>query len=97
MSDEEILDGEEEIYTLVLEDDEGTEYEFEVLAELEIEDETYRVLMPLSQEEEDEDVIVVLKVVYDEEGNEFMGEIDDDEELEMVVNAWEELEENLEV
>ena len=97
MSDEEILDGEEEIYTLVLEDDEGTEYEFEVLAELEIEHETYRVLMPLSQEEEDEDVIVVLKVVYDEEGNEFMSEIDDDEELEMVVNAWEELEENLEV
>ncbi|HBQ25119.1 MAG TPA: DUF1292 domain-containing protein, partial [Syntrophomonas sp.] len=71
----------------------------QLLAELEIEDETYRVLMPLLDEEEEEenDVIIILKVVYDEEGNELMSEIEDDEELDMVVEAWQELEDSLEV
>ncbi len=96
-NEEELFD--DEIYMLVLVDDEGEEHEFQLLAELEIEGETYRVLMPLFEEEEEEenDVIVILKVVYDEEGNELMSEIEDDDELDMVVEAWQELEDNLEV
>lgn len=100
-NEEELFD--DEIYMMVLVDDEGKEHEFQLLAELEIEGETYRVLMPLSEEEEDEDedeendFIVILKAVYDDEGNEMMSEIEDDDELDMVLEAWQELEDSMEV
>lgn len=95
-NEEELFD--DEFYMMVLVDDEGEEHEFQLLAELEIEGEIYRVLMPLfEEEEEDNDVIIILKVVYDEDGNELMSEIEDDDELDMVVEAWQELEDNLEI
>jgi len=92
MDHEEILDN-----ILVLVDEDGQEFEFEVQAELEIEGETYRVLIPLEEDEEgegdeEEEVeVLILKVVLDEEGNEFMAEIEDEEEWEMVADAWDEL------
>ncbi|MEN6351051.1 MAG: DUF1292 domain-containing protein [Syntrophomonas sp.] len=96
MSDQEIFD--EEFPVLVLVDEEGTEHQFELLAELEIEDEKYRVLVPMDEEEEEPDEydaeVVILKVVYDEEGNEFLSDIDDDQEWEMVADAWQELVDN---
>ncbi len=85
----------EEFPILVLVDDEGVEHQFELLAELEIEQDTYRVLIPLNDEGEEEDEeeveVVILKVVYDEEGNEFLSDIEDDEEWERVADAWQEL------
>lgn len=89
----------EDFPILVLVDDEGVEHEFELLAELEIDDENYRVLVPLEDEEEDSDEIevVILKVVYDEEGNEFLADIEDDEEWEKVADAWQELVDNEEL
>lgn len=93
MSHEEFF--EEEIPVLVLVDEEGVEHEFELLAELEIDDATYRVLVPLFAEDEDDESdeveVVILKVVYDEEGNEFLSDIEDDEEWEKVADAWQEL------
>lgn len=92
MSDQEIFD--EEFPILVLVDEEGTEHQFELLAELEIEDEKYRVLVPLDEDEELDEYdaeVVILKVVYDEEGNEFLSDIDDDQEWETVADAWQEL------
>ncbi|HQE22489.1 MAG TPA: DUF1292 domain-containing protein [Syntrophomonadaceae bacterium] len=92
MTNEEIFD--EEYPILVLVDDEGVEHQFELLAELEIEQDVYRVLIPLEEEEqsEDEEVeVIILKVVYDEEGNEFLSDIEDDEEWERVADAWQEL------
>ena len=97
-NEEELFD--EDFCTLVLINEEGEESEFQLLAELEIEDETYRILLPLfEEEEEDEDIdyVEILKVVYDEEGNELMSEIEDDEELEMVLEAWQELQDSLEI
>lgn len=95
MDNEEIFD-DEEFPILVLVDEDGEEHEFELLAELEIEDQSYRVLIPVDEEDEetdeDEEVeVVILKVVYDEEGNEFLGDIEDDEEWEKVADAWQEL------
>ncbi len=95
MSNEEYLE-DDDYSILVLVDDEGVEHQFELLAELEIEDDKYRVLIPIDVEEEDEDEdeeveIVILKVVYDEDGNELLSDIDDDEEWEMVADAWQEL------
>lgn len=95
MSNEEIFD--DELPIMVLVDEEGAEHHFELLAELEIEDSTYKVLLPLLEEgveiEEDEVEIFFFKVMFDEEGNEFLADIEDDEEWEMVADAWKELEE----
>lgn len=99
MSNDELFE-EEEFPILVLVDDEGIEHEFELLAELEIENENYRVLIPLDEEEEEEAEeaeVVILKVVHDEEGNEFLSDIEDDEEWEKVADAWQELVENEEI
>lgn len=89
MHDGDLLD--EDFPVLVLVDDEGIEHQFELLAELEIEETFYRVLIPMEDEEEEECEVVILKVVYDEEGNEFLSDIDDEEEWEMVADAWQEL------
>jgi uncharacterized protein YrzB (UPF0473 family) len=100
MDNEEIFD-EEDFPILVLVDEEGEEHEFELLAELEVEGQNYRVLVPLEEEEElDEEAeveVVILKVVFDEEGNEFLGDIEDDEEWEKVADAWQELVDNEEI
>jgi len=102
MSNEEIYD-DEEFSILVLVDDEGIEHEFELLAEMEIENEKYRVLIPLLEEDEVEDMdefeaeVVLLKVVYDEDGNEMLSDIEDEEEWEMVADAWQELVESEEL
>ncbi|MEA4924017.1 MAG: DUF1292 domain-containing protein [Syntrophomonadaceae bacterium] len=94
MDNDELFD-EEDFPILVLVDEDGEEHEFELLAELEIEDQSYRVLIPVGEDEEtdeEEEVeVVILKVVYDEEGNEFLGDIEDDEEWEKVADAWQEL------
>ncbi|MDD4803101.1 MAG: DUF1292 domain-containing protein [Syntrophomonas sp.] len=92
MDNEEIFD-EEDFPILVLVDEEGEEHEFELLSELEVEEQNYRVLVPLEQEESEEETeveVVILKVVYDEEGNEFLSDIEDDEEWEKVADAWQE-------
>lgn len=98
MTHEELFD--EDYPILVLVDDEGVEHQFELLAELEIEQDVYRVLIPLEEDEhsEDEEVeVIILKVVYDEEGNEFLSDIEDDEEWERVADAWQELVESEEL
>ncbi|HCF50252.1 MAG TPA: DUF1292 domain-containing protein [Syntrophomonas sp.] len=89
MHDGDLLD--DDYPVLVLVDDEGIEHQFELLAELEIEEAFYRVLIPLEEEDEEECEVVILKVVYDEEGNEFLSDIEDEEEWEMVADAWQEL------
>ena len=40
---------------------------------------------------------IILKVVFDEEGNEFLADIEDDEEWEKVADAWQELVDNEEI
>ncbi|MDD2510599.1 MAG: DUF1292 domain-containing protein [Syntrophomonas sp.] len=87
---------EEDFPILVLVDEDGIEHLFELLAELEIENDKYRVLVPLDEEEEEEldeedGEVVILKVIIDEEGNELLSDIDDETEWEMVVEAWQEL------
>ncbi|HBK53788.1 DUF1292 domain-containing protein [Syntrophomonas wolfei] len=86
---------EEDFPILVLVDEDGIEHLFELLAELEIENDKYRVLVPLDEEDEEYDEedgeVVILKVIIDEEGNELLSDIDDETEWEMVVEAWQEL------
>ena len=95
MHDDELF--EEEFPVLILIDEEGIEHQFELLAELEIESDTYRVLLPFVDEEDIEDdeeeelEVIILKVVIDEDGTEFLADTEDDEEWEKVADAWQEL------
>jgi uncharacterized protein YrzB (UPF0473 family) len=84
----------EEFDTVVLTDDEGKDHEFLHLDTLELEGSTYFVLMPISEDEsEDEydDEAIILKLGKDAEGGEMLLDIEDDEEWEKVADAWETL------
>lgn len=84
----------EEFDTVVLTDDEGIDHEFLHLDTLELEGSTYFVLMPISEEDsedEDADEAIILKLGKDAEGNEMLQDIEDDEEWEKVADAWENL------
>lgn len=96
------LDNEgEEFEVLILIDDEGQEHSFELIAELEMEGNNYVVVAPIEEEfdEEDEEEveITILRATYDEEGNMYLADIDDDEEWEKVADAWQELMESEEI
>ncbi|MDQ7095540.1 DUF1292 domain-containing protein [Desulfosporosinus sp. PR] len=84
----------EEFDTVVLTDDEGKDHEFLHLDTLELEGSTYFVLMPISEEDsedEDADEAIILKLGKDAEGGEMLLDIEDDEEWEKVADAWENL------
>ncbi len=70
-------------------DEDGKEYELEVLAELEYEGSKYLALVPAEADAEDEEAeleVSILKAV-EENGEELLITIDDDDELEAVYNA----------
>jgi uncharacterized protein YrzB (UPF0473 family) len=82
--------------TITLIDEDGEEQDFFIVDELTVEGNKYAVLLSLEEEEsvedeEDEGEAVILKYVFDEEGNEILADIEDDEEWEKVANAWEEM------
>lgn len=92
MTDEELFD---DIEIIELVDDEGNEHLFELVAELEMEGNLYKVLIPYEENaEEDEETeveVIILKSQTDENGEEFLVDIEDDEEWEKVADAWQEL------
>jgi len=85
---------EDEREMIVLYDEDDNEQEFEVLAVLDVDENRYAVLMPVSEEGEEEgneDEAYILRVEEDEEGNDILVGLDDEEELNTVVEAYEEL------
>lgn len=75
-----------DILTLI--DEEGVEHEFEVVDTMEVDDNRYMALIPVSEEEgDDADELVVLKVVEDE-GEEFLEPIDDEEEFGRIADLF---------
>lgn len=79
---------------VTLTDEDGTEYEFEIIRELEIDGERYAALLPVCTEEEcdhndddDEDVYIVR--IIEENGEEIFEIIEDDAEFERVSAAFE--------
>lgn len=84
---------EEEFDTVVLTDDSGEEHEFVHLDTIELDGNTYLVLMPIVEDEEDADEAIILKLGKDDQGNEILLDIEDDEEWEKVADAWESLDE----
>ncbi|HSR04747.1 MAG TPA: DUF1292 domain-containing protein [Proteiniclasticum sp.] len=72
---------------IVLTDEDGNEVEVEVVTRMEIEDVEYFIVSPVDSDEE-EPIFTAMKVVYDEEGNEFFETVDDDVEIAMIEEAY---------
>jgi len=76
---------------VTLTDEDGTEYEFEIIRELDFEGEHYAALLPVCDDEdcdhEDEDVYIVR--VTEEDGEEIFEIIEDDAEFDRVSAAFE--------
>ena len=66
-------------------DDDGQEFELEVLDTMDYNGETYSAFLPANMDETDPDYgIIILRVVTDENGDELFESIDDDEQLQDV-------------
>ena len=65
--------------------DDGTEFELEVLDTMDYKGQTFLAFLPANMDEEDPDYgIIILRSVLDENGDELFESIDDDEELQDV-------------
>lgn len=70
---------------ILLLDENGEETEFEVVTKLDIEDNEYFLLSPI---EDDEEVVIAMKVVEDENGEEILVPVESDFEIEMIEEAY---------
>ena len=89
--DEKMKENEVEIYTL--QDEEGNEHEFELIATCEKNGTTYYAMIPAATEEDDNDEIceyVILKAVI-ENGEENLVTIDDDDEFDDIADYFDDL------
>jgi len=79
---------------ITLTDEDGQEFDFELIDMLKVEGSDYAILLPLEEDEESDEAII-LRVLYDEQGEiETLENIEDDEEWEKVADAWQETLEN---
>ncbi len=77
----------DDIITLL--DEEGKEQDFEVIMTLEVEENEYAVLAPVGSNEEED--AYVFKIVYENDDEYSLVTIEDDEEYDNVVAAYETL------
>ncbi|AYF54721.1 DUF1292 domain-containing protein [Clostridium botulinum] len=78
---------ENDFSTIVLKDEEGKEVEFQVIMKFDIEDKEY-VIVTLAEEEAD---AIAFRIDKDESGENIFVTIDDDDEFQMVCEAYETL------
>lgn len=74
--------------TILLNDENGNEIEFEVITKLDIEDKEYVIVSPKDDDTED---AIALRIEQDEDGNDILVSVEDDEEFELVEEAYETL------
>ncbi len=89
MSEKEIFENEEVlVYTLT--DDEGNENDFELLASVELDGKTYCALIPYTEDDEEPEEYIVLRMEKSEENpdEEILVSIDDDEEFDRVADIF---------
>lgn len=90
---EENFEGEELDNVVILNDEEGNEVKFEFLDLIELDDEEYVVLLPMTEEgEEDEGEVVILKVedIDEDTDEESYVSVDDEEVLNKVFEIFKE-------
>lgn len=73
---------------LTIEDEEGNEFELEILNEFELYGQDYLAALPADMDEDDPDFGIILLKIMEENGEELFGSIDDDDELDKVYNYY---------
>ena len=73
---------------ITLTDEEGNEFELEHLDTLEFEGETYMAFLPADMDEEDPDYGIIILKVIEENGEEILGSVDDEDELDRVYERF---------
>jgi len=73
------------VETILSYDEEGKEIEFDVLTKLDIEDKEYVIVAPTGEEDID---AIALRIDKDAEGNDILVTIEEDEEFEMISEAY---------
>ena len=70
-------------------DDDGAEFELEVLDTMDYKGQSFVAFLPANMDEEDPDYgIIILRSVFDENGDELFESIDDDDELQDVYERF---------
>ena len=64
---------------LTIEDEEGNEFELEILNEFELDGQDYLAALPADMDEDDPDFGIILLKIMEENGEELFGSIDDDD------------------
>ncbi len=84
---------EEEALIITLTDEDGSEIEFEVIGEAEIDGTTYYAMMPTENVNAEEGIVeyVLLKRETDEDGEDLFITLDDEDEFEKVANYFDEM------
>ncbi len=73
---------------ITITDEEGNEYELEHLHTLENKGSFYMAFLPTDMNEDDEDYGIIILKVIEENGEEILGSVDDQEELEEVYELF---------
>lgn len=80
---------EEEGETIILQDEDGKEIEFDHIATLDYKDEWYIILQPTVLEDDmDEDDLYIFKIGTDSEGNDLFIPVEDEETLQGVYDEY---------
>lgn len=79
---------ENDVKTITLNDEDGKEIEFEVITKLDIQDKEYVIVIPMDSDEVD---AVALRIDKDDQGSDILVSIEDDDEFELVQEAYETL------
>ena len=70
-------------------DDEGNEFELELLDTIDYDGESFAAFLPTDMDEDDPDYgLIILSVVNDENGDELFESIDDDDKLQQVYEMF---------
>lgn len=70
-------------------DDEGNEFELELLDTIDFNGESFAAFLPTDMDEDDPDYgLIILSVVNDENGDELFESIDDDDKLQQVYEMF---------
>lgn len=80
---------ENEVNSITLIDEDGNEVEFDVLMKLDIEEKEYVIVAPADDEDEEEGF--ALRIEKNEKGEDILVTVDDDDEFQMVSEAYETL------
>ena len=92
MNDNENYEGEDLDNIVILNDEDGNEVKFEFLDLVELDDEEYVVLLPISEKAEEEGEVVILKIedIDEEADEESYVSVDDEDTLNRVFEIFKE-------